>query len=381
MSRRAEAALIGAALCVSISVACDAVHTARADAEPPSPTADYSASLRQGRELLRQNKPRDAVVALDSALKARPDDPVALSELGWALFLAGDLARAQKESERAAALSHDPKLRAASLYNLGRAAEAATNRTAALAAYRQSLKLRPSAEVHARLATLDPAVMALEQRTPYALAKLNYRSIDSFCAEVLKDGNPGDLCPRGFMKSWPFEEKLQLSSPAPAIGKVEIFHGYSKLASCYRSYVSFEKSKRLSIYELGECSDYLISDIETQDMGKGLTPAVAIWAIEQMSDRQTVTPSGDAPSYFSKSLFLCGVGRSSVPSCTFSFELERALNDPLTHGDSSAAPPKWEHKWHREFDQPGTVRVTPDGWWPSEERLLKQVGRHRILFP
>ena len=116
-------------------------------------------------------------------------------------------------------------------------------------------------------------------------------------------------------------------------------------------------------------------------MGRGLTPAVAIWAIEQMSDRQTVTPSGDAPSYFSKSLFLCGVGRSSVPSCTFSFELERALNDPLTRGDSSAAPPKWEHKWHLEFDQPGTVRVTPDGWWPSEERLLKQVGRHRILFP
>ena len=173
MRRPAEAALVGAALCISISVACDAVHTARADAAPPGPAADYTAALRQGRELLRQNKPRDAVVALDSALKARPDDSVALSELGWALLLAGDLARAQKESERAAALSHDPKLRAASLYNLGRAAEAATNRTAALAAYRQSLKLRPSAEVHARLAALDPAVTALEQKTPYSLDKLN----------------------------------------------------------------------------------------------------------------------------------------------------------------------------------------------------------------
>lgn len=36
----------------------------------------------------------------------------------------------------------------------------------------------PTVEVHARLAVLDPAVMALEQEAPIAIEKLNHRSID-----------------------------------------------------------------------------------------------------------------------------------------------------------------------------------------------------------
>ena len=67
-------------------------------AEPAGPAAakdaDFPAWLARGRKYLQAKQYGPAVVALARAVALRPGDPAALSELGWAAFLANDLAQA-----------------------------------------------------------------------------------------------------------------------------------------------------------------------------------------------------------------------------------------------------------------------------------------------
>jgi hypothetical protein len=81
-------------------------------------------------------------------------DGRALSELGWAAFQAGDYEKAKKANQDSARVAVDPKVKAASLYNLGRVAEALKDTESAAGYYRESLKLRPHKAVTARLEKL-----------------------------------------------------------------------------------------------------------------------------------------------------------------------------------------------------------------------------------
>lgn len=128
-------------------------------ARPTQPGADdsktrHAAHLRAGRAAAKKKDWKTAMTEFDAAHQAIPEDAVALSELGWAAFNAGDLDRAQKANEEAVKLAKDPKLKAASLYNLGRVAEAKGDKETAKAMYTQSLELRPNDTVAKRLAAL-----------------------------------------------------------------------------------------------------------------------------------------------------------------------------------------------------------------------------------
>ena len=127
----------------------------------------------------------DAVTQFEAALRARPNDPVALSELGFAALQAGDLVQARTATESALATTKDRALLAASLYNLGRIAEATDDRNAAVAAYRRSLTLRKSAEVTGRLAALDPSTPAA---VPLSVAPIQgpFASLDAFCKRAVE---------------------------------------------------------------------------------------------------------------------------------------------------------------------------------------------------
>lgn len=110
---------------------------------------------------MADNQPAEAMVELEAARTLAPTDAVVLSELGWAAFNAGKYDVAKTTTDEAIRLAKNPKLKAASLYNLGRIAEQAGDSDAAKKAYEESIAIRPHEVVSRRLAQLDSPTRAL----------------------------------------------------------------------------------------------------------------------------------------------------------------------------------------------------------------------------
>ena len=121
---------------------------------PPEKRREYAARLRAGRAHATAKRWGEAVAEFEAALVAIPMDDRALSELGWAAFQAGDHAKAEKANADSVRVSSQPELKAASLYNLGRVAEARDDKDRAAALYADSLALRPNKTVVKRLVAL-----------------------------------------------------------------------------------------------------------------------------------------------------------------------------------------------------------------------------------
>lgn len=111
-------------------------------------------SLTQGRKLAREGRWAEAVVAFEQAVAVDPPSAIALSELGWAAFNAGDLELASSATTRGLELTQEPKARAQMFYNRGRIEETRGDRDAAAKSYTASLSLRPNDIVQARLEAL-----------------------------------------------------------------------------------------------------------------------------------------------------------------------------------------------------------------------------------
>lgn len=127
----------------------------------PELTGSYGASLSAGRKAAAAKRWGYAVDGFRQALVERPEDPVALSELAWALLSAGDAPHALEAAERAIAKSEEPKLKAAAQYNAGRAAEALGDLARARSLLEASLALRANDTVKQRLEHLAaPTVRA-----------------------------------------------------------------------------------------------------------------------------------------------------------------------------------------------------------------------------
>lgn len=136
---------------------------------PPEKRREYAARLRKGRAHAKAKRWGEAVSEFEAALAAVPMDERALSELGWAAFQAGDHEKAEKANADSVRVSSRPELKAASLYNLGRVAEARGDADRAAALYADSLVLRPNKTVVKRLVALgkpapksDPAAQGGE---------------------------------------------------------------------------------------------------------------------------------------------------------------------------------------------------------------------------
>jgi len=125
----------------------------------------YATWLNDGRQAVVAKKYPEGIKLLRQGLAVRPDDPAILGELGWALFLSGDLDQARRVTLQGLGFEPDPHKRAAMLYNLGRIAEASKNPAEALQHYQRSLALRDNAGVKRREAALSatPATEATLQ--------------------------------------------------------------------------------------------------------------------------------------------------------------------------------------------------------------------------
>jgi len=147
------------------AAAADATPARAAETPPHVPTTAkerkaFTVHLRAGRKLEKKNDWAGAVAELEQAVALYGIEPAALSELSWAAFNAGKLDRAEETARRSAELTSDPRMRAASLYNLGRVLEQRGDKPAALAAYQRSHRLRTSPVVAKRIAGLGGKVAA-----------------------------------------------------------------------------------------------------------------------------------------------------------------------------------------------------------------------------
>ena len=187
----------------SLGILLVSTTMAQADESKPKPAAaltpaaqkQYKASLAKGRALQGKKKYADAIAAFDDALKASPDDPTALGELGWTAYLAKDLKKAEAMTRKSLAGQAAPNIRGASLYNLGLIEEELGDKKAAIASYGESLKVRPNGVVRAKLTALDPTAAAAFE--PFAPHKLSgpYKSVDAYCkAEPPNSDDNPDHC-------------------------------------------------------------------------------------------------------------------------------------------------------------------------------------------
>lgn len=152
---------------------------------PKERAAQYNLHLRAGQNKEANQNLLEAITEFEAALKVIPGDPIALSELGWAWFQVGDLAKAKKVNAQALTASVSPQQRAAVLYNMGRVAESEQDTKAATGLYRQSIAARPSTVVEARLADLAKPAPPTQEVRP---AK-KPRSVEDICKSLIQDAS------------------------------------------------------------------------------------------------------------------------------------------------------------------------------------------------
>lgn len=104
------------------------------------PSTNTKVATRQGNELLREGKGREAVAALRKAEEIDPS-PVSSFNLGTAAAFAGDSELALRKLQEAAS---DPSLRPDALFNRGTAAMAAEAWEEAIDAFERTLRIRPA---------------------------------------------------------------------------------------------------------------------------------------------------------------------------------------------------------------------------------------------
>jgi hypothetical protein len=136
--------------------AIDAGGTAKTPAtkappEQKKPTKKQLKTFRQhlaeGRRLAKAGTYAEAIAMFDKAVEIEPGNARAWSELGFAHYKVDANDESIAASRMSMRLAKDPRVKAASGYNLGLAFEAADKRDRARAVYRDSLELRPNQTV------------------------------------------------------------------------------------------------------------------------------------------------------------------------------------------------------------------------------------------
>ncbi len=119
----------------------------------PAVRRAYVAGMREGRKATRAMDYKTAIAAFDRALAAKPNDPRALGERGYAQLLdGGDLDAAARDFDRAAGSTKDPKLLAQVWFNRGLLEDKRGNDANAVAAFVNANTLRPTKAAQAKIA-------------------------------------------------------------------------------------------------------------------------------------------------------------------------------------------------------------------------------------
>jgi len=276
--------------------------------EPPKKQGKPKAfvvALREGRALAKKKDYAGAIAKLDAALAIVEGDATALSELGWAALQAGDLERAEQATTRSIAAAENPKLKAASLYNLGRIEEERGNKEAATKAYADSLALRPNATVEKRLAALEKREIR-DLLTPQPTAG-PYAHFEDVCVQPDPEPAAKPGCP--------IRIGHELAAPAAPLEAVRTLRLLSEPDENVWEYTDCE----LAIQTGGKW--YFATPVECND-GPGYTEVEAIELVRQDSGAPVVridyhnNLSSNYADYNDELSVFCSVGQSGTPHCT-----------------------------------------------------------------
>lgn len=131
-----------------------AVVTKKKVPATPAQLVEYRKHMKAGWAAQKAKKWADATTEFEAAVKILDGDQRALSELGWSAMNAGDFKKARAADDEAVRVAIDPKVKAASLYNLGMVFSRTNDLQRAAQAFTESLALRPNKIVEAELAKL-----------------------------------------------------------------------------------------------------------------------------------------------------------------------------------------------------------------------------------
>ena len=341
-------------------------------AEEKAALKKMAAELRRGRGLAGKGKHAEAIAAYDRALAAVPDEPRVLLELGVELRATGDLARAEDVSRKVAKPGGDPALRAPALFNLGRIFEDKKDKDGAVAAYRESLRLRENRFVRERLFALDPTAQSDVTRPEPLEGPV--ASLAAWCAAHTDIScNLDDPVVSG-----------KLAAPEPPWLEARVFTIVEENETDCALGVRTQKG--WFVAKLEYCSDHefrhdMKVELAASDeiaSGTGAELVVTFNGVDSVKDYDEV--AGHSVCCLDQDLVLvsvCGVGASGAPACTPQIQLTRA--------NSGRRPGNDELQLEARFENGELDLVRSDGK-PIDDRgldpdLRRIAGRHRILFP
>jgi len=149
-------------VCLLVSATAMAAPKPPPSEETTARTA-YRDAMAKGRKATDTKKYPDAIARFDTALAAKPGDPRALAERGYARLLDGkDLDAASRDLDLAARATKDPKLLSMIWFNRGLVEEKRGKPDTARAAFQTANALRPTPAAAAKLAgkAACPAIVA-----------------------------------------------------------------------------------------------------------------------------------------------------------------------------------------------------------------------------
>jgi tetratricopeptide (TPR) repeat protein len=326
------------------------------DAAPRRPPVAYFKALRKGRKQARSRDYAGAVAAFEEALGLWPDDPVVLSELSWVAFLTGEHDRAIELGTRSVDKARRPSIKAASLYNLGRAFEAKGVNESAIISYQNSLLLRPNQIVTDRLSALLGKKVA-GGYAPVVLA--GPTTLPDVCKQVaIDDCETAKVSKELAQVMAPYKQVAGLDVPADG--------GQTCVLGLHLEPGWFVATRYLDCRE--DNGEQSIDSIQLIAQDEG-APLVRFDYTASLSSR--VAQYDDSYSV------ICGVGASKVPSCTPAIHRRNYSWDLYLETDDAEGWDKAEvtkEEWSKE------VSVSPEGVLSIKDEKGK-VETHPLVFP
>jgi tetratricopeptide (TPR) repeat protein len=368
--------------------------------------ARYQKFLNEGRSLHEKKDYAGAVKAFEQALAIAPDDPRALSELGWAAFFAKDLDRAEESTKKAIERATEPYLKASSYYNLGRIREERGDREGAISSYRISLGHRFNPTVKARLAKLDPAAGAALEILGVRPIKGPVVSLEAFCEDVKKRALPQPVrCDAGAKDlGEAYRGPSSVPKPAPPYLTVRVIAsamgagdggeapaiggGETSYHLAIRTKVGwFVMEDAASTYNpgaFGITESVEVKELWLRDALPGGAPELFFRSVHYRGDSNLGV--NELEEYVDETLLVCGIGPSERPSCTRPIPVSWSEHIGLISPDMDEPGVKHALKDVKgslsaafspadgQLEITGDVKTVPEAW-----RGL--IGKHTIRFP
>lgn len=382
-----------AALPALLALACgvESPRPATAAAPQPEPAApavaapappagpDYETALRAGRAAFEAKDFAAAVTSFEQALARAPDDARALSELGWAALHADDLPMAERVLLRAIEVDADDRLRAASLYNLGRVREAQGRGLDAVPLYERSLGLRDSRTVRARLGRVraTPAKVRLD------IDRLDgpHPTIDDWC--TARPAGPARACDAAFAG----RPGLVLEQPALPAGADLLEARFVTTQEPEGEFIHHHLAIRVASGwfvrpDVGLHGDgignvhFTLSQLSFAPVE--LVPEGGTELLVRIDEDWLDLDMGDDVAHQERhgDRIVCGVGPSGRPACTSRIPLTGILRELPGNGEG---PARSEQRWKMSLRVGDRAIVLTDA--SVDEAHRAWLGTHRVALP